>query len=256
MDIRSLIEKWVFRLRKIPKTPKATPKPKGEHMFFDMKDITIGNMPWQAGWEKNFDFKTDPLFRDNLPWDQQISSPDNIIRDDDCLVMRMPKEENSKFAYLWSNFTIKYGTIRAMIKCPDAPGAWSAFWLFSNNGTPEHDMFEQCGGCANEVYVTHHWGYDYEDKFGKKSTLHNTRYNRGFTPREDYYLYDVELTPYKVVYKINGIVVKTMRKGIPSGDNRILFDIVKGNYCGTSTTQAIEKDAIMKIKYLEIFKIK
>lgn len=256
MDIKSYIEQQIFRYSKIPKNPKATPNPKGYYMSFDMKKITIGDMPWKKGWQKNWVQGKDPDFRDSLPWDANISSPDNIIKTNEGITLVQPKEKDAKSAYLVSNFTIKYGTIRAMIKCPTAKGVWSAFWLFGNNGMPECDIMEHCGGWKNEVAVTHHWGVDYGEQYGKKSTLHNTRYNKGFTPRDGYYLYEVELSPYRVLYRINGVTVRTVKKGVPSGDNMIIFDVVKGNYCGTTPNQAIEKDGEMKIKYIEIFKIK
>ncbi len=257
MDIRSLIESWIFRFRKIPpyRTSMLNNTPKGERTLFKMQDITIGNMPWKKGWEKGYVHGEDPMFRLSKPWAAHESSDDNVKKTSTGITLTQPKEKDAKSAYLFSNFTIKYGTVRALVKCPCATGMWSAFWLFGKSGTPECDIFEHCGEWENEVAVTHHWGYDYGGPYGKKSTLHNARYNKNFNPSKEFYLYEIEFGPYSVVYKINGVVVKRMKKGIPSGENHILFDVVKGQYCGTDPNAELSEDGVMEVKFLEIFKI-
>jgi len=260
MDIRSFIESKIFKYRKIPTLDSlvnADEPDCDEYYFIDASNITIGNLEWKGpDWTKVYRHGEDPMFRDSLPWDQQGSSSDNITLVDNEIVLTKPKEQNSKDAYLCSNFRIKYGTVRALIKTPNVKGIWSAFWLFGETGAPEHDIFEHCGGWKNEVAVTHHWGYDYENVRGKKSTLWNGRKNKNFYPTEDYYLYEVELTPYKTIYRINGMTVRTVRRGLSSGDNVVLLDVTKGQYCGVDPSVATDGDGIMKVKYLEIFKIK
>ena len=71
---------------------------------------------------------------------------------------------------------------------------------------PEYDFPEHCGQWDNQVTLTGHYGYDYGGEFGKKSTLHNERRNRRFLPTDEYYLYEIFVSPYIVKFYINGVV--------------------------------------------------
>jgi len=253
MDIRSKIEQFIFRIRGFKKNQEPTP-PLGKRYYIDASNITLGNPPWKGrAWDRVYQWGYDPMFRWHLPWDDNHGVKNNIIIEDDRIRLRMHGHKHSKEAYLYSNFTIKTGTVRAMIKTPNIEGAWSAFWLMGKFGMPEIDIFEHCGEWTDKVNVTHHWGYDYENINGKKSTLSNGRQYKDFRPTEKYNLYEVELTPYKVIYKINNTVVRTMKRGVPSGPNHVIFDIVKGTYCGSGPTSELDDDAYMDIKYLELF---
>ena len=258
MDIRSFFESRWFKCTKFQSYEKYLKNeriPDGDRTIITPENITIGNMPWQEGWNKNYVEGEDPMFRDNLPYDQQGASSDNITITQDEIIMTKPKEAESKDAYLYSNFTIKYGTVRALLKTPNVDGIWSAFWLFGTDGMPEHDMIEHCGQWKNETACTHHWGYDYNGVKGKKSTLWNGRKNKKFKPSEDFNLYEVELGPYKTVYRLNGKIIRTMKHSLSSGLNRIIFDVTKGSYCGTDPKQAVDADGVMSVKSIEIFKI-
>ena len=256
MDLKSRFEQVLFYFQNIPHYSELKAVPKGQRYYIDSHNISIGNLEWKEGWKKEFNWMTDPLFRWSKPWAQEESVKNNIIIDDD-IILRKKKYKGSKDAYLFSNFTFKYGTIRALIKLPDVPGMWSAFWTFGENELPEYDILEHCGGWDDKVNVTHHWGYDYGklSNYGKKSTLHNGRKNPGFDPTNEYYLYELEISPYKIVYRINGITVRVKRKGVSSGKNHVLFDIVRGGYCGSSNDIESERDAYMRIKYIELFKV-
>lgn len=251
--IKNYIERLRFKYSKIPTWQEAVKRiPDGSLRKYYSKDITLGNLEWKKGWTKNYNEDKDPLFVPWRPWNSELSSIDNIKHEGKLLTLTQHKEPNSKDAYMESNFTIKYGTVRALIKLPNVTGAWSAFWLFGKNGMPEHDIIEHCGEWENEVAVTHHWGYDYEENRGKKSTINNGRYNKNFKPTDNYYLYEVELTPYKVTYRINGIKVRTLTKHLSSGENVIIFDVTRGKYCGN---KALARNAKMEISFLEIWKI-
>jgi hypothetical protein len=252
--IRNIWEKWAFKFKKMPTWEQAIKfTPDGDYTKIDASNITLGNMNWKAGYTKNFDPEgEDPMFRPSRPWDSTLSSPDNIKIEDGLIKLTQPAGESQKDAWMESNFKIKYGTIRALIKLPKVDGAWSAFWLFGTNGMPEMDILEHCGSWENEVAVTHHWGYDYNGERGKKSTLHNGRKKKKFKPTDEYYLYEVELSPYYIKYKINGVVVRKLKNHLSSGENTIIFDVTTGFYCNSSE---VVEDATMLVKFLEIYKI-
>jgi len=230
MDIKSLYEKFRFRLRlKIPKYSDIITTDN----YIDMSDL--------SNWGKR------------LVWfPKEWYSDDNIIENDDNIEVIAPTHgENS--GLIISKFTFKYGTIRALLKAPDIKGVWSAFWLFDTNGMPEHD-FEFCGQETHTVNVTHHWGYEYVGN-DKKSTLHNARTNKHFNPTTEYNWYEIEKTPYKVIYRINGIVVKVKKRGISSGESRVIFNAGTGSYCGSEKNQPLQKKGIMYIKSIELDKV-
>ncbi len=253
MDIRSLIEKIRFSLRLMfPKYLKYNHVPRG--ILTSYPDIKFGNLPYKREWIKVY--KTDdPSFRKSIPWYLASRYSDANIRYDlhGELKVIAPKDGKTE-GVIMSNFTFKYGTVRAIIKTTDVSGVWSAFWLFDKNGMPEHD-FEWCGQQKHSVHVTQHWGYDYDNN-DKKSTLHNTRTNYRFNPTSEYNTYEIEKSPYKTIYRINGVVVKTMKHGLSSGESYIIFGVHTGSYCNSKPNQVLSKDAVMSIRSIELFKIK
>lgn len=215
-------------------------KPTSEADGYFFQKETVGIPPWQSKYERIHQ-PEDPDWRWNLPWDQQTFSEDNIEYTDTGVKIWA---RNGKQGCLYSNFYFKYGVITAKIRLPREEGAWSAFWIFGESGMPEYDVFEHCGG-ESHVNVTHHWGYTYDEggKY-KKSTRHNKRKN--INPY-DWNLYQVEVTPYKTIYRINGNVVRTMRQGAASDKRHIVLTCVWGNYCGGYTP-----DAFMEVEWLMV----
>lgn len=241
--------KQSFKKKEITNTQKYE-RGHAESKFttYDASNITIGNLEWKGrAWDKKFEYSKDPMFRHSLPWDQEGSPRENINLTDSCIEI-WARKDGSK-GYLFSNFKIKYGIVKALVKLPDVEGAWSAFWLF--RGMPELDIFEHCGQWKNQVSVTHHWGYTYE-KGMKKSTLQNERFNESFKPTEEYNIYEVEVTPYEVIYRINGIVTRVMTEGVPSHEQHIILDVVTGDYCDDIP---LKEDAVMKVKWIKVFEM-
>ncbi len=229
MDIKSLYEKFRFSLRR----------------------NLNGYTPDNSGFVEMFNLNNWDKF---LPWFPKEWYSDDNVRDIDGRIEVIVPADGETVGLMMSKFSFKYGTIRALIKAPDLKGVWSAFWLFDTNGLPEHD-FEFCGQETNTVNVTHHWGYAYENN-DKKSTLHNSRTNKNFHPTTEYNWYEIEKTPYKVVYRINGITVKVMRKGLSSGESKVIINASTGSYCGSEDNQALPQDGIMKVKSIKLYKNK
>jgi beta-glucanase (GH16 family) len=256
MDIISLFEQIKFRFfgPKNLEQDLKNRKPEGELLRIDLAQTSIGELEWKKDWVKKFDWNKDPWFRSGLPWyEPDKYNKDFIKRGNHKITLEVPVDSNQEAA-LFSNFTIKYGTVRALIKLPNTNRAWSAFWLSGTNGLPEHDILEACGGEKDRVHVTHHWGYDYGEKWGKKSTLHNERINKNFKPTEQFYLYEVELSPYKTVYRINGRIVKVMKcHAVSSSDQNIIFSLGPGNFC-ENDGKPTNKTQRMEIMWLEIYK--
>lgn len=253
MDIKSLVEQIIFRKEGIPTLEEylECSEPEGKHTHYDMSTVKIGSKTgWKPGYTKDYVEGVDPPFMSGLPWDKEDSTPDNLIQTEEGLTFKRPKGANQKNALISSNFKVKYGTFRAIAKLPSTKGAWSAFWLF--RAMPELDVFEHCGGRNKSFNCTHHWGFDYDGPYGKKSTLHNERYNKNLRLTEEYYAFEVVVSPYKVEYFINGIPIKTMRKGIPTQDTIIIFNVSTGSYCG-SGNHILENDAYAYLRQIDVW---
>jgi len=256
IDIRNFFYRTLFKLKQIPdiKNVKEPLDPNKNVLIpetYMMNNITIGNLPYKKNWEKTYQKGIDPDFRPSLPWYKDLSSIDNLIQDENGIQIIARKESGyGTHGILWSNFKFKYGFIRAKIKLPSVYGAFAAFWTFG--GTPESDIFEHCGNWNNKVSVTHHWGFDYGERYGKKSTTHNSRMNKKFKPTEKFYIYEIEINPYKLIWRINGIKVRVMKKGIPGNDNHIIINVGKG--CGVNKFDSLSNDAIMNVEWLKIYR--
>lgn len=219
-----------------------TVHPVAESERYTFQEETIGLPPWQAKWERKHQ-PEDPDWRWNMPWEQDTFSKGNIEHTKDGLRIWA---RNGKQGCLFSNFSFKYGIVTAKIRLPNEEGAWSAFWLFGEDGLPEYDIIEHCGG-EDYVNVTQHWGYAYEP-FLKKQTTKNKR--RGIVPTE-WNIYQVEVTPYKIIYRINGRTVRSMKKGLSSDEKHIIFTSLWGEYCGGKNP-----DAYMEVQWLTLEKYK
>ena len=241
--------KQSFKKKEISSTQKSERSHvEANFKTYDATNITIGNLAWNGrSWDKKYEIDKDPMFRYSYPWDQEGFLRENVHLTDSCIEIWARKEGTA--GVLFSNFKIKYGIVKALVKLPDVKGAWSAFWLF--RGMPELDIFEHCGQWKNQVSVTHHWGYSYK-KGMKKSTLQNERYNESFKPTEEYYVYEVEVTPYEVIYRINGEVTRVMTEGIPSHEQHIILNVTTGDYCNDIP---LKEDAVMKVKWIKVLEM-
>lgn len=99
-----------------------------------------------------------------------------------------------------ASFRQKYGTFSAKIKLGN-PSARNSFWMLADKITPHLDICRTSGG---KIWM------DYFSQNGKTSkTLLGSRYCN------DYYIYTMEWTPDKLVWKINGAEIFTQTTEVP-----------------------------------------
>lgn len=238
-------EKENFKGFLIPSLREALKrKPKGDLIILDMSTVSIGNLPWKnEHWKKIFEPGKDPMFKPSLPWDNSYD-PKNIQQTSIGISISSDKLTRG---CIYSNWSIKYGVVQVLAKFPFVEGAWSAIWLFG--GLPEFD-FEHCGCWDHQVTATQHWGYDYGEHYGKRQTQYNERRNECFSPTEQFYLYEIELTPYDTIWRINGLPVRHTKKGANSSDQHLIVSTGFGNYCKGS----LKEEAILQVKQIRIYK--
>jgi hypothetical protein len=107
-----------------------------------------------------------------------------------------------------NSFRQKYGVFSAKIRLGN-PGARSAFWMLADKITPHLDICRTSGGKV--------W-FDYFSAGGNSSkTSLGSRYSR------DYFIYSLEWTPDKLVWKINNTVVFSQTSDIPKDPMYILL---------------------------------
>ena len=253
MDCKSFIEKILFLFKRVPSYEEYLSNedtPEGVEHVYDMSRASLGDLPWMSGYTKNYEEGIDPEFRTSLPWDQDGFDAQNITQiPGEYLKLTKPAGVHTKDALLYSNFSMKHGTVRALVKMPKVKGAFSAFWLF--DGLPELDILEHCGQWKRKYACTHHWGYDYGEDYGKKSTLHNTRFNFKLNFNSDWYVLEAEVSPYKVVYKINGVKVRSVKRGVPSGELHIILNVGYGEYCNSK--EGVIEDADLLVKWVKTY---
>lgn len=106
------------------------------------------------------------------------------------------------------SFRQKYGIFSAKIRIGN-PGTKNAFWMLSDTITPHIDI---CRAASGKIR------FDYFTGNGiKKTTSISSRYAR------DFFIYTLEWTPEKLVWKINDTVVLSQTENIPQEPMYILL---------------------------------
>lgn len=126
-----------------------------------------------------------------------------------------------------SVFKQKYGYFEAKLKVPAGQGLWPAFWLLGedhNAGVNEIDIHEILGNDTTKVYMTVHWGTDYNA--GHKSD--GTDWV-GPDFSADFHVFGLEWSADAIVWTIDG----TERKrhtgaGIPQTEMYVILNLAIG----------------------------
>lgn len=139
-----------------------------------------------------------------------------------------------------SNFRQKYGIYKAKVKM--AAGSVSqAFWMVSENMLPHIDVARFENG---KLHADFFWG--------KAGSPHKTISKTGGAKYADtYFIYTLEWSPNKLVWKINDKVFKTQSSGVPQEEMYINF------------SSNLKKDAsesglpsAMEIDWIRVYKLK
>jgi hypothetical protein len=110
-----------------------------------------------------------------------------------------------------SSFRTKYGKIEAKIKLNPSKGVMHAFWLAGETIVPQIDIFKCCN---NRLYFSTFWGNPAQSDSLKNDTK---SMSCGFI-KDKYFIYTLEWSPKSIVWKINGLVVKTQENNIPDSE--------------------------------------
>ncbi|HAM99398.1 MAG TPA: hypothetical protein DCQ26_12390 [Marinilabiliales bacterium] len=109
------------------------------------------------------------------------------------------------------SFRQKYGKFEAKIKIDANFPVYQAFWLKGEKILPEVDVFKFNMDKRNRFQMSNIWGDANDFKKARKAT---SKIN-GSAFAKDYFIYSLEWSPEKLIWKINGMEVFTTTSGIP-----------------------------------------
>lgn len=116
-------------------------------------------------------------------------------------------EENMFFQYssAWIQTKAKYqyGYFEVKCKLPEGRGFWPAFWLFGNGY--EVDIFEFDGADPHKCHFDAHKWYD-----TCSIRCSDDAYDESFF--DTYHIYSLEWDEFKLVYRIDGVVKRTLNR--------------------------------------------
>jgi beta-glucanase (GH16 family) len=138
------------------------------------------------------------------------------------------------------SFKQKYGIFKAKVKM--AEGSVSqAFWMVSEGMLPHIDVARYEHG---RLYANYFWG-------NSKSPQKSISKTRGSKYENEYFIYTLEWTPGKLVWKINDKVFKTQTSGVPQEPMYI-------NFSANLKKDASEKNLpnAMEIDWIRVYKLK
>lgn len=238
--------------------------PEGYEVVFEdsFDELNVGYLYWSKEFDslgyKSFYRPFHKPWRYNYPYgdlNNSYSFHDHSMlsiqkkNDDNYLDINVSKIKNSYYhGVLYSNFAYKYPVFRVIAKLPEGKGMWSAIWTIGSLGMPEIDI-EHCSSWMNSVTSTIHWGYDY--KRGYKKQKGNKIKAKSFNPTVNYYCYEIEVTPYSVIWKINGIMIQKYKNPVPDDLLHLIIGTGMGTYCDTT---GFSKYSTMKVSEVQVLK--
>jgi hypothetical protein len=107
------------------------------------------------------------------------------------------------------SFRQQYGKFKAKIKVQDNGAITHSFWLVGNQIMPQIDIFKFN---RRRFALNNFWGNVME-----KDAIHlsSSKYH-GSKLKSDFFIYELEWTAEELIWKINGLVLKREKNGIPN----------------------------------------
>jgi beta-glucanase (GH16 family) len=114
------------------------------------------------------------------------------------------------------SFRFKYGRIEAKIKLGSTGKVSHAFWMLGDKILPEIDVFKSLDG---KLQLSNIWG-----NITEKDGVHKVSKKIGASKlASDFFIYTLDWTPEKLVWKINGLEVATITESVPQESMYFVF---------------------------------
>lgn len=129
----------------------------------------------------------------------------------------------------------RYGRVEAKVRIPQSEGIIHAFWLSGNAILPQVDIFKYSN---QKLYFNTFWANSTGNNAPNKDieSISASSFTKG------YFIYSLEWTPDKLVWKINNIVVKEQTVGVPEDDLYLVLNSGKYDDSGINAPSAMEID--------------
>ncbi|MBN1339492.1 MAG: family 16 glycosylhydrolase [Bacteroidales bacterium] len=115
---------------------------------------------------------------------------------------------------------LRYGKIEAKIRVNFAKPAQYNFWMTTGKMLPHIDIMKLDKKKSN-VTTSVYWG----EMAPGKSPEHRLVDNKGADASRDFFIYTLEWTKDKLVWKINGLVVNEQTQGVPQEEMSVVFSL-------------------------------
>jgi beta-glucanase (GH16 family) len=159
------------------------------------------------------------------------------------------------------SFTQAYGKWEMKVRFPFKKGFWPAFFLVpvQRPTLPEIDVFEYFGRTENEISCTNHWGVDYPGAStgGQREPfyfINEKKITGDFSDK--WMIWSFECYPNKMVWKLDGKIVKESTEGIPTAPLYMIANVAVKDWSDNNT--GLENDGVpyvMEIDYVKIYKM-
>ena len=138
-------------------------------------------------------------------------------------------------------FRQQYGLFKAKIKVNHSWPVHHAFWLLGEKITPEIDIFKYGKKSPSKLEVANYWNGDGNIK-NKKKTFGGLNFSK------DYFIYSLEWTENKLIWKINDVVLFEQTEGIPQEPMYIVLS------SGISQEGSPSSQSSMEIDWVRAYK--
>jgi beta-glucanase (GH16 family) len=224
-----------------------------------------GNDPhWQLVWQDEFDSFNSSIWQKENDSDHygepQMYRNQNVTTSNGNLVITANRENylnhafTSGMVYSKQAYNVQYGYIESKIKLPYAYGFWPAFWTFVGEGVTggnaaEIDIFEMLGHLSPTIMTTSlHMSYPDGNPYYKELEPYGFNYNN------TWHIYGVEWSPSKIVWYVDGVVVRTFDNPGISNPVRIVLNLaIEPDYLPNASAPF---PSSMLVDFVKVYKLK
>jgi beta-glucanase (GH16 family) len=150
----------------------------------------------------------------------------------------VPKEFNytSGLISTGKSFRFKFGRIEAKIRLNHTGKVSHAFWMLGDKILPEVDIFKTLDG---KLFLSNIWG-----NITEKDGVHKLSRKLGASKlSSDFFIYTLDWSPEKLVWKINGLEVATITDSVPQESMYFVFSSgIFGDKANGSVPAAMDID--------------
>ena len=161
----------------------------------------------------------------------------------DPMIGFIPKEFNytSGLISTGKSFRFKYGRIEAKIKLNNSGKVSHAFWMLGDKILPEVDVFKSFNG---KVLLSNLWG-----NIAEKEGVHKLTKKLGASKLySDFFIYTLDWSPEKLVWKINDLEVASTAESVPQ---EAMYLVLSSGIFGDNVNGSVPSS--MEIDWVKVY---